>query len=702
MFSRNIKKYFLFFALVYTSFIFGKKELTCEQLNPIQLQYLEKHVSQPSFSLQLRRRVVDQLIKNLDDGKLYFIESDIRQIKSWFIPFFKNLAQSNCADLYKLYNLFYERVKERVSFAESEIFKTNFKLDPKVSFILNSDKRSYAKDKSKLNEFHRKYFHYELASIMITEEDEAKAKEHLLGMYRRLKKKVYSWDPKPSKERLAFCSKQEKKNRRIKTCKYEKWYALYLDSFAKALDPHSSYFSQYELEDFEINMRLSLEGVGASLSSRYGYTVIEKLLPGGSAFRSRKLKRKDKIIAIGQTPNKMINIFGWDLRDVVEMVRGKKGTKVHLKVLRSLKNSKQKKFFVTLVRDKIPLQDGASSIIYSKKKVNGKEALIGVIRIPSFYGGNVTQSSNHRSVSKDIKKLVTEAKKKGVAGLVLDLAGNGGGVLTEAIDVVGLFLEKGKVVRQMTTGFGGRTSYQTMSDTDNKIEYTGNLIVLVDRSSASASEIVAGALQDYKRAIVVGGDHTFGKGSIQSVENLPKGLGAVKVTVGLFFIPGGKSIQKMGVNSDISLPSLTSVDAYGEKKLDYVLPRQNTTSFLTRNVQWQWNKIENTLIKKLKLRSLSRVKKNDKFKKINNEIAEYEDKLKNQSLVKIETVLAEAKKRNEENKEQEDLSFLDTNDPKFREKYLQRADIEEAINIAWDLALLTQKDSSIVQKKTDY
>ncbi len=702
MFNRNIKKYIFVFIFFYTPFIFGKKELTCEQLNPIQYQYLEKHVSQPALSFQLKKRVVDQLIKNLDDGKLYFIELDIKQIKNWFTPFFNHLEKANCNALYKLYNLFYQRVKERVDFAEDEISKPTFKLDPKVSFVLNSDKRPYADNKNELNNFHRKYLHYELASIMMTEEDETKAKEHLLGMYKRLKKKVYSWDPRPSKVRLLFCSQQEEKNKRIKTCKYEKWYALYLDSFAKSLDPHSSYFSRYELEDFEINMRLSLEGVGASLSSRYGYTVIEKLLPGGSAFRSRKLKKKDKIIAIGQTSNKMINIFGWDLRDVVEMVRGKKGTKVHLKVLRSLKDGKQKKIFVTLVRDKIPLQDGASSIIYSKRKINGKEQLIGVLRIPSFYGGSVTQSKSHRSVSKDIKKLIKEAKEKGVSGLVLDLSGNGGGVLTEAIDVVGLFLEKGNVVRQMTTGFGGHSAYQTMSDTDNHIEYDGSLVVLVDRSSASASEIVAGALQDYKRAVIVGGDHTFGKGSIQSVENLPQGLGAVKVTVGLFFIPGGKSIQKMGVNSDISLPSLISVDAYGEKKLDYVLPRQNTSSFLTRNVVWQWKKIEDNLIKKLKLRSLSRVKKSDKFKKINNEITEYEDKLKNQSLIKIETVMADAKKRNEENKDQEELSFLDTNDPKFHEKYLQRADIEEAVNIAWDLALLTQKKSSIVQKKADY
>ena len=216
MFNKCIKKYLFIFILFYTPFIFGKKELTCKQLNPIQFQYLEKHVSQPNLSTQLKKRIVDQLIKNLDDGKLYFVESDIKEITRWFTPFFKGLKQTNCSPLYKLYNLFYQRVKERVTFAESEISKPTFKLDTNVSFILNSDKRSYAKNQKALNNFHIKYLHYELASILITEENEIKAKEHLLGMYRRLKKKVYSWDPRPSKERLSFCLQQEKKTNVLK------------------------------------------------------------------------------------------------------------------------------------------------------------------------------------------------------------------------------------------------------------------------------------------------------------------------------------------------------------------------------------------------------------------------------------------------------------------------------------------------------
>ena len=686
---------YLFFIFIFPLFVFGKKELNCSALDPIQIQYTDKHVNQAGLSRKLQRKTANQLIKTLDSGKLYFIQPDVVQIRKWFSNLFKDIKDSNCSSLVKLYNLFYQRVKERNLFAQKEISRKGFKLDKQAALILDSDKRSYAKNRVQLDDTHRQYIHYELASIMSVEDNLEKARKHLKGIYERMEKKVYTWNPAPSKDRLQFCAKEDEKNKLVKTCKYEKWYAVYLDSFARALDPHSSYFSQYELDDFEINMKLSLEGVGASLSSRYGYTVIERLLPGGAAFRSGQLKKKDRILAIGQKRQEMINIFGWDLRDVVEMVRGKKGTKVHLKILRNLKNGKKKSFLVTLVRDKIQIKDGAVSIIYSKKKIKGKDNMVGVIRIPSFYGGG---SSSRRSVSKDTYRLIQEAKKKNLSGLVLDLSGNGGGVLTEAVEVAGLFLEKGNIVRQMTTHFRGFTNYQTMKDDDGRIAYSGNLVVLVNRSSASASEIVAGALQDYKRAVIVGGDHTFGKGSIQSVENLSRGLGAIKVTVGLFFIPGGKSIQKMGILSDISLPSLMSVDdSYGEKKLDHVLPRRHTASFLTRTINSGWKKITKNMIEKLKLRSLYRVKKSDKFKKINEEIAKFKEKLKNQKKVKVETVLGDAKKRNEEERENEDLAGLDFSDPRFQKKYLKRADVEEAINIVWDMSSMGKSSRSLVQ-----
>ena len=669
-----------------------KDELTCKHIYPIQLQYILKHIQYSSFSKTLGIRTVDQMIKSLDRNKLYFLQSDIVQIKNWLSQLFKNLSQSDCQPLDKLYDLFYKRVKERRQFAQKELTNSQFKLDDTVTLVLDTDKKKYALNKKALDGFHRKYIQYEIANVMLAEEDLQKAKEYLIGMYERMAQKVYSWDPTPSPERLQYCQNKDEKNKLVKTCKYEKWYAIYLNSFARALDPHSSYLSRYDLDDFRINMDLSLEGVGALLSSQYGYTTIERLLPGGAAKRSGKIKKRDQIMAIGQTRSNMINIYGWDLRDVVQMVRGKQGTTVHLKILRTGKEGKKYKFIVSLIRNKIHLKDSEASISYSRRKNKTTQHTVGVIRIPSFYGGG---GSNFRSVSKDVRNLIREAKKKKVSALVLDLTGNGGGILSEAVDVAGLFIEKGSIVRQITKNFNGQTIYFTLEDKDNRIEYTGPLVVLVDRSSASASEIVAGALKDYKRAVIVGGDHTFGKGSIQSVEDIDQYLGATKTTIGLFFIPSGKSTQNLGIESDI--PFMISDDDIVEKKLDYALPNQHTTSFLTRNVQRNWNKMESKLIKKLKIRSGLRVKKDDKFKKLKKEIAEYNKKIKNKKEIEIKTLLSEAKERNEERKK-EDLDDFDIHDPRFKKKYLERADVQEAVNVAWDMVLMTSSVNAMVKQ----
>ena len=691
---RFVIKFVLFFAFYSQAY-----ELTCEKINSIQYQYLSKHVNQNKLSKNVQKRIVDQFIENLDGNKIYFIQPDVDQIKKWMTAVFKDLEKGRCGNLIKSYNLFYDRIRQRVEFAKNLISKKDFKLDKSISFILDSDKRSYAKNKSELDQLQRKYIHYELSSIMAIEKDATKAKKHLTGVYDRMKQKIYSWDPKPSKERLKYCNKQENRNKLVKTCKMEKWYALYLDSFARSLDPHSSYFSRYELDDFEINMQLSLDGIGASLSSRYGYTIIERLLNGGAAKKSGLIKKKDKILSIGQKRNKLINIFGWDLRDVVEMVRGRKGTRVYLKVLREFKNGTSKKIIVSLVRDRIELKEGAVSITYSERKIKGKKEYVAVIRIPSFYGGANQFSSKNRLVSKDLKKVLRQAKLKRVRAIVLDLSNNGGGVLTEAVKVAGAFLKEGNIVRQMVKGFASRSTYHTMKDEDNIVEYKGPLVVLVNRSSASASEIVAGALKDYKRAIIVGGGHTFGKGSIQSVENLPSGLGAIKVTVGLFFIPGGQSIQKMGVDSDIVLPSILDMDSYGEKTLDYVLPQQHRPPFLSRVDDQNLSFVNKSLIRKLKMRSLSRIQKSSKFKKIKKEIAEYKKELKESEVVSVAEMMDQVQKRQDEIEEKEEKDDLDPSNPGFQTEYLGRADVEEAVNIAWDMYSFQKPLLSSVVKK---
>ena len=394
-------------------------------------------------------------------------------------------------------------------------------------------------------------------------------------------------------------------------------------------------------------------------------------------------------MAVGQTSKKMINIFDMNLRDVVQMIRGKKGTPVYLKVMRTNKKEKEKKrkiFTVRLIRDRVQLKDQAARIYYIDRKINNKKYRVAVLQVPSFYGEG---RSGGRSVTKDVKKLLSKAKRKKVSAVVLDISSNGGGSLTEAVRLTGLFFAKGSVVRQLVKTKNG-DRYLTLSDTDDKISYSGPLVTLINRVSASASEIVSGALQAYKRAVVVGGDHTFGKGSIQTVERLRLGLGSVKVTVGLFFVPSGFSTQLKGVNSDISFPNIFSNDEIGEKNLDYFLPRRKIPNFISKSAYKskkgkKWIPVSDQLLAFLKKNSLKRIQENKKFNDIKKDIKEIREKRESGYAVTIAEIFDQAKKSDKKavkaNKPELMPSLFSRKD---NSKYITRADIEEAINIALD------------------
>ena len=379
------------------------------------------------------------------------------------------------------------------------------------------------------------------------------------------------------------------------------------------------------------------------------------------------------------------------LRDVVGMIRGKRGTAVYLKISRRHRADKKKKkagkkevFTVRLIRDKVSLEDQAAGIFYFNREVDNKKYKVGVLSVPSFYG---EVGIRGRSVSMDIKKILRKAKNK-ISALVLDLSNNGGGSLLEAIRVAGLFFAHGGVVRQLVKTTDG-DRYLTLSDVDKKVEYAGPLVVLINRVSASASEIVSGTLQSYKRAVIVGGDHTFGKGSIQSVERLSSDLGSIRVTVGLFFIPNGFSTQLHGVASDIRFPSVLSNDEIGEKNLDYVLPKKKIPGFVSPSAyvaegQGMWNLVEERLIRFLNKKSQTRIQKNKKFNEIVQDIQEIETKKKNGYKTTIAQVFSEAKKEEKKEAEKEKASKDKDISITRQERYKERPDVQEAVNIAAD------------------
>ncbi len=626
--------------------------LKCPFIHPVINTMLRQHIVYNKYSSNLESRSIDQYIKHLDSSKLYLLKSDIPVIKKTLKGLFSKLDKrgGNCDAIHAVHKIYVKRVEERSKFAE-KFLGDNYKFDDKVSILLDSDSREFPRNTKEANKFQSNYIHFQIANFKASEMKLKEAKDLVIKRYKRALKRLAEQDQ-------------------------EDIYSDYLDAFAHSLDPHSSFLSKEKLEEFQIQMRLSLEGIGATLSSQDGYTVIEQLIKGGAAEGSGLLESQDKIIAVGQgAKGDFEPIIDMPLNEVVRMIRGKKGTKVRLKILRR-KAGETERFEVTLIRKKINLEEEAANIRYVKREVDGKKRTIGVIEFPSFY---LDPREGGRSCSRDIKKLLVEANKKKVDGIVLDMSTNGGGSLDEAVNVAGLFFKTGNVVKTR----GGRFS-EALADKDPDVNYTGPLVVLTSRFSASASEIVAGALQDYKRAVIVGADHTFGKGSVQTVRDLPPGLGAFKVTIGMFFVPGGKSTQHRGVEADVVLPSPYSLDDIGEKSLDYSLPPKEIGSFLSSDAYVKsgkdfWRQLDKKTLSKLQKGSKARVAKNKEFKKIVEDLKKAKKKDKR---IHVSEVL----KEKDEKVAKEAETKKKRKDPNFREKeYMKRADLQEAINVTADL-----------------
>ncbi|MBX7231532.1 MAG: PDZ domain-containing protein [Bdellovibrionales bacterium] len=648
-------------------------ELNCVHLFPIQMKYLEKHVNFTQVSTNMEFRTQDQLIKRLDPQKLYFMEKDVNQVHKIMSALFKKIQQKECGSIDQVEKLFEQRVKERVDYAKKYLGE-KFVFNPKTKIILDPDHRKRAQSVGELNKFHESYLQYQISTYLATDMKVEEAKSQVVRNYERLIRRVHEMT------------------------KQDVW-SNYLDSFARSLDPHSSYMSADALEDFEIQMRLSLEGIGATLSSQDGFTVIEQLIAGGAAYNSGKLKPKDKIVAVAQgEKGEFQNVIEMDLRDVVRLIRGTKGSKVKLKVLR--KAAKETEHFeVVLVRDQIKLEDEAASVTYLDRTLDNVKKKIALIDLPSFYADN---RKDGPSAARDMKKLLADINKNNADAVVLDLSTNGGGSLKDAVDIAGLFFATGNVVKQsQKSNASEQYEYEVLKDTDEQVDWTGPLVILISRVSASASEIVSGTLKDYKRAIVVGGDHTFGKGTVQSVEYLPPGLGAIKTTVGMFFVAGGNSTQHRGVNADIIWPSIYSSDEIGEKTLDYSLPPKKIKEFLSPSAyvtegKNAWKPLQQAVIDKVNKKSLDRVSKSEDFKKVREEIA----KIKKRGFDLIIGELLKDKSEKQKKDKLDGKPGTETSDPSAdgaegnlnlsreerKKKYLERADIQEALNVAHNLS----------------
>jgi carboxyl-terminal processing protease len=572
----------------------AETKLECERLPQLLGAYFQKHISYEYLNDDLRTRAVDSYLNRIDPSKTLFLAEEAEALRSSLMGIFHDVYSGDCSQLESLQREIQRRYQEMEAFVRELVSREDYALDTSVVLVIDPEKRGYPETASARGELYTKLVHFQMSNYLSTDMELAEAKQKLIHRY-------------------------ELMTRRASELEAEDSYAVFLDAFASSLDPHSRYFTAEAMEDFQIDMRLSLDGIGVALSSRDGYSIVEKVIPGGATDRLGVLQPKDKIIAVAQEDMQFVDVIDMDLRDVVRLIRGKRGTKVHLRILRQEETTERRT--VTIVRDKINLEERSASLRFEEAKHGELSFKLAVIELPSFYGD---RNPTKRQSSRDLKNLLTRVREEKADGLLLDLSRNGGGLLETAVDIAGFFIEEGDVVAVKGTG----AEAQMMRDSDDSILFDGPMVVLISRVSASASEIVAGALKDYRRAVLVGDDHTFGKGTVQSMVPLPPGLGGLKVTTALFFRPGGASTQHTGVLADIAIPSLSNSEDFGEDQQPYSLPGQRIAAFVDRSAfegnggRSAWAPVAPERISELARRSAARVDAAETFMEIRKKLEE--------------------------------------------------------------------------------
>lgn len=583
------------------------RNLTCSRLPILLEMFLANHYAMKKMTGEIMTHAVEQMVKNLDPSKTLLYESDLVILKPILQGVFISLQSGDCTALQKVYDLLVARARENEATVK-KILGPNYRRDETIELNINVNKRPYIKTAAEKFELLNKIVQFQIENALQAGITLAEARKQQIHRYELQTMRVIERNP-------------------------EKLITSVAEAFAQALDPHTSYLSPDNYEGLRIQMQLSLEGIGAVLTSDNGFTVIEELIPGGSAERSGLLKPKDKIIAVAQDGEKSIDVIDMDLSDVIKMIRGKKGTRVTLTILRQAERTQR--FDAAITRDKIDIKEQEAKLTFETRTLAGRQFNFGIIELPSFYG----DEKEKKSCYEDVKGLLEQAKRQQVDGLVLDLSRNGGGLLNQAVRLAGLFIGKGEIVatkdsqEQITILANDSAASATESAKRRVVTfpaeslrpfYAGPLVVLTSRLSASASEIVAGALKDYHRAVIVGADHTFGKGSVQILAPLPWDMGAMKVTTGLYFLPAGKSTQKSGVEADIHLPVWLGVEEIGETAMDYPLPAQAILPFLSLPGKGEprFQPVKQSLLAELAARSKTRVAKNAKFAEIIKDKAE--------------------------------------------------------------------------------
>jgi len=508
--------------------------------------------------------ILDQYVKTLDNNKTYFTTGDLAGFEKYRFTLDDRTKAQDVSPAYEIYAVFKKRFKERLNYVLTDLINQNFEFSTDEYYETDRDKEPWSKSTAELDDVWRKIIKSQVLSLKLTNKNSEDIKKVLKERYERFVKSMGQFNS-------------------------EDVFSMYMNCITEAYDPHTNYFSPKAADSFKQSMSLSLEGIGARLQTDNDYTKVIETIAGGPAEKSNLIHANDRITGVAQgEKGDMVDVVGWRVDDVVKLIKGPKGTKVRLQILPATMGVNGPPVEITLVRDKIKLEDqqAKKSIINYQK--DDKTLKLGVITLPSFYldfEGYQKGDPNYASTSRDVQKLIKQLQTEGIDGIVLDLRNNGGGALAEAIELTGLFIKNGPVVQVKNSA----NKIEVGADDDPSIIYNGPLVVLTNRFSASASEIFAGAIQDYHRGVVVG-ESTYGKGTVQTVIDLNKFIsdsadkvGELKLTFQKFYRVTGSSTQHKGVTPDIKLPTALNPEQFGESSNPSALP---------------WDEIRGTLYQK--------------------------------------------------------------------------------------------------------
>ncbi|VXB76977.1 carboxy terminal-processing peptidase [Pseudomonas sp. 8O] len=521
------------------------REQVIASLNVVEL-LRRHHYNKPPLNDERSIQIYDNYLKLLDPSRSYFTAADIAEFNQWRSKFDDLLKSGDLEPGFTIYRRHLTRMEERLNYALTELGKGVDKIDFTADEQLQVDreKAPWAKDSAELDELWRKRVKDEVLRLKIAGKETKDIQELLSKRY---------------KNQLA----------RLKQTRGEDVFQAYINAFATTYDPHTTYLSPDNAENFDINMSLSLEGIGAVLQSDNEHVKVVRLVPAGPAEKSKQIAPADKIVGVAQGNDEMVDVIGWRLDEVVKLIRGPKGSTVRLEVIpASNPPSDQTSKVVTITREAVKLEEQAAKKKILELKHAGRDYKLGVIELPAFYldfKAFRAGDPNYKSTTRDVKRLLDELQAEKVDGVVIDLRNNGGGSLQEATELTSLFIEQGPTV--LVRNADGRVD--VLADENKGVYYSGPLAVLVNRLSASASEIFAGAMQDYHRALILGGQ-TFGKGTVQTIQ--PLNHGELKLTLAKFYRVSGQSTQHQGVIPDITYPDVMDTKDIGESALPAALP----------------------------------------------------------------------------------------------------------------------------------